>query len=85
MWEHDFACIPVVDADGKAIGMITDRDICMACYTLGQPLANMTVASAASHKIVTVRESETLDAGLRHARLARPLAATTAYSPIVRA
>ena len=62
MWEHDCGCIPVVDADGKAIGMITDRDICMAGYTQGQPLMNMTVASAASHNIVAVRENENLDA-----------------------
>ena len=62
MWEHDCGCIPVVDADGKVIGMITDRDICMASYTQGQPLTNMSVASAASHTIVTVRENERLDA-----------------------
>ena len=34
----------------------------MAGYTQGQPLTNMTVASAASHHIVTVRENDSLDA-----------------------
>ena len=30
IWENDCGCIPVVDADGMAIAMVADRDICMA-------------------------------------------------------
>lgn len=30
MWNNDCGSVPVVDESGKAIGMITDRDICMA-------------------------------------------------------
>ncbi|MEN8108219.1 MAG: CBS domain-containing protein [Pseudomonadota bacterium] len=30
MWSEDCGAVPVVDDDGKALGMITDRDICMA-------------------------------------------------------
>ncbi len=62
MWENDCGCIPVVDGEGKAVAMITDRDICMAAYTQGQPLMNILVASAASHSIVTVIENESLGA-----------------------
>ncbi|HXX68576.1 MAG TPA: CBS domain-containing protein [Polyangiaceae bacterium] len=62
MWENDCGAIPVVDSEGKAIAMITDRDICMAAYTQGQLLWNMPVSSAASHAIITVREDESLDA-----------------------
>ena len=62
MWQHDCGCVPVVDSDGKAIGMITDRDICMAAYTQGQPLGDMLVASAASHGIMTMHENESVDA-----------------------
>ncbi len=32
MWEADCGCVPVVDAGGRVVGMITDRDICMATY-----------------------------------------------------
>lgn len=35
MWEHDIGCLPIIDADGRVAGMITDRDICMAAYTRG--------------------------------------------------
>ncbi|CAN5917199.1 CBS domain-containing protein [soil metagenome] len=62
MWQNDCGCVPVVDSDGRAIGMITDRDICMAAYTQGQPLGDMLVASAASREIMTMRENESLDA-----------------------
>jgi CBS domain-containing protein len=53
MWEVDVGCLPVVDTLGRPMAMITDRDICMAAYTQGQPLTLITVASAMSHGIVT--------------------------------
>ena len=33
MWEDDCGCVPVVDDRGTVIGMVTDRDACMAAYT----------------------------------------------------
>ena len=38
MWDYDIGCIPVIDKDGRAIGMLTDRDICMSAYIQGVPL-----------------------------------------------
>src|SRR6266516_685070 len=32
MWDHDLGCVPVVDDQSTVMGMITDRDICMAAY-----------------------------------------------------
>jgi CBS domain-containing protein len=61
MWERDCGSVPVVDAEGKPIAMITDRDICMAAYTQGQPLADIPVSSAASRRLVAVREDDSLD------------------------
>ena len=37
MWEGDLGCVVVVDADGKAVAMITDRDI---STKPGDPLAS---------------------------------------------
>ncbi len=61
MWENDCGCVPVVDDDGRAVGMITDRDICMAAYTQGEPLANIPVSRAASYHLVAVLEDDGLD------------------------
>ena len=38
LWEHDLGALPVVDQAGAVVGMITDRDLCMAAYTSGLPL-----------------------------------------------
>jgi CBS domain-containing protein len=61
MWENDCGSLPVVDEGGKAVAMLTDRDICMAAYTQGQPLESISVASAASREIFTVRENQPVD------------------------
>jgi CBS domain-containing protein len=61
MWENDCGALPVVDAEGKAIAMITDRDICMAAYTQGQALTTALVSTAASRGIETVRETDSVD------------------------
>jgi len=34
MWENDCGALPVVDGEGKVIGLITDRDIAIAVGTL---------------------------------------------------
>jgi CBS domain-containing protein len=33
MWEHDCGALPVLDVDGKVVGMVTDRDICFGATT----------------------------------------------------
>jgi len=61
MWENDCGSVPVVDQEGRAVSMITDRDICIASYTQGKPLWQMRVASAASQGLVSVREDEPVE------------------------
>jgi CBS domain-containing protein len=39
MWDRDVGSVPVVDGEGRPLGMITDRDICMAAYTQGEALS----------------------------------------------
>ena len=55
MWGHDCGVVPVVDEDGRVVGMITDRDICMAAYTQGAPLSAIRVASACSRTLRACR------------------------------
>ena len=54
MWEHDCGAIPVVDLRGHTVGMITDRDICMAAYIQGQPLHRIGVKVAGSRHVHSV-------------------------------
>ncbi len=60
MWENDCGCVPVVDAESHVVGIVTDRDVCMAAYTQGRPLAEILVGTAASTKVVTVGEEDSL-------------------------
>src|SRR5271167_2587856 len=53
MWEHDIGCVPVVDKDGRAIGMLTDRDICMSAYIQGTSLTGALVTSAMSKEVLS--------------------------------
>lgn len=62
MWENDCGTAPVVDGDGCLIGMITDRDISMAAYTQGKPLADISVSSAMSPAAFAVRTDEAIEA-----------------------
>ncbi len=51
MWEHDCGCVPVVDQELHVVGMLTDRDICMAAYTQGVSLHQGRVSSAMSRRL----------------------------------
>ncbi len=61
MWENDCGCVPVVDAAGRVSAMITDRDICIAAYSRGRPLGEISVSSAASRRLVAARADDTLE------------------------
>ncbi len=52
MWDADIGCLPVVSADGRVVGMVTNRDICMAALTCGQALHQVPVSVAMSQKIL---------------------------------
>lgn len=45
MWEHDCGCVPIIDESDRVVGMVTDRDICMAAYTQGLPLSSICIQS----------------------------------------
>jgi CBS domain-containing protein len=51
MWDHDCGCVPVVDDEAHVVGMITDRDICMAAYTQGRVLSEIEVENAMSKPV----------------------------------
>ena len=68
MWNHDCGCVPVVDRDGHVVGMITDRDICMAAYMRGMPLEAVQVQDAMSHTVSACHPQETVAAAERMMR-----------------
>jgi CBS domain-containing protein len=60
MWDNDCGCVPVQDTEGRVIGMITDRDICMAAYLQGGSLRALQVSSAMAKQAFTCRGDDTV-------------------------
>jgi CBS domain-containing protein len=60
MWEHDCGAVPVVDAESHVVGVITDRDVCMASYTQGRPLWQIPVSTACSHTVYSCTLSDSV-------------------------
>jgi CBS domain-containing protein len=68
MWEHDCGVVPVVASGNGAariVGVLTDRDICMAAYTQGRSLQDIRVASAMSQQVCSCRPSDAIAVALR--------------------
>ena len=51
MWTANCGFLPVESAEGKLIGVITDRDICIALGTRNRPASEITVAEVMSEKL----------------------------------
>jgi len=64
MWDGDCGCIPVVSDDGskRVIGMVTDRDVCMATHFRGRAPHEVSVDEAMSTGVRAVGASEDLAA-----------------------
>jgi CBS domain-containing protein len=60
MWEHDCGAVPVIDGESRVVGMVTDRDVCIAAYTQGRPLSQIPVSSACAHVIQTCKTTDSL-------------------------
>lgn len=59
MWDHDCGIVPIVDAEQHVVGVVTDRDICMAAYTQGRPLHEIPVSTVMSRQVAWCRPWDT--------------------------
>ncbi|MEW6737048.1 MAG: CBS domain-containing protein [Acidobacteriota bacterium] len=61
MRDEDTGALPVVDADNRVIGMITDRDIVVRVLAdLDRPLDSVSVEDAMTNKVYSVRPNDRL-------------------------
>jgi CBS domain-containing protein len=51
MWDGDFGTLPVVADGGRVVGMITDRDICIAAATKGRAASDIAVGEVITGKV----------------------------------
>jgi CBS domain-containing protein len=51
MWKGNCGFLPVVGSDEKVVGVVTDRDICIALGTRGRPPGDVAVADVMSKRV----------------------------------
>lgn len=62
MWDNDCGAVPVVDAEDKVVGILTDRDVCMGAHFGGKALRELRAASCMAGEVATCRASESATA-----------------------
>lgn len=68
MWAADCGIIPVVTNGGKVVGVITDRDICMAAMTKERNEANIAVKDVISGNVYACRAENDIHDALKTMR-----------------
>jgi len=61
MWDHDCGCVPVRAENGDLVGILTDRDVCMAAYTQNRPLSEIAVRDVMSKDVKTCALTDSVE------------------------
>lgn len=64
MWEHDCGFLPVVGADHKLAGVVTDRDICIAIGTRNRLPGELTLGEIATKKVFVCKPDDDIHEAL---------------------
>jgi CBS domain-containing protein len=58
MWDKDIGAVPVVDEEGRLIGIVTDRDIAMATYLRGVTLWDIPVSTVMTTEVISAHADD---------------------------
>lgn len=64
MWDYRVGALPVLDSEGRPVGIITDRDICMAAARKNRFAGNITVRETMSPNPFTILGGDDLSEAL---------------------
>jgi CBS domain-containing protein len=68
MWEADCGIVPVIAEGGKVVGLITDRDICMAAMTKGRSESSIAIEDVISGRLFTCKPEDDIHSALNTMR-----------------
>src|SRR6476620_551477 len=74
MWDNDCGSLPVTNDDGKVIGLITDRDICIAVATRQRLASEIPVSEVITGEVWACAPQDGIQnllQTMRHARVRR--------------
>lgn len=60
LWKHDVGLLPVVDGT-DVVGVVTDRDIAMACCMKNERPSDVKVDAITSHRLFSVTPDDTIE------------------------
>ncbi len=60
MWDRDCGFVPVVDDENHVVGVVTDRDVCMAAYTQGRSLDSIPTRTAMANVVFSCRPRDSM-------------------------
>jgi CBS domain-containing protein len=58
MWDRNCGILPVVNAENTVVGVVTDRDLCIALGTRNRLAGDITVGEVASGKLIFCRPDD---------------------------
>jgi CBS domain-containing protein len=64
LWSRDCGILPIVNAQQQVIGVITDRDLCIALGTRNQLAGQVAVGEVMSQKVYSCRPEDDIHAAL---------------------
>jgi CBS domain-containing protein len=64
MWDSDCGVLPVLNVEGRVLGVITDRDICVAVATRNKLPSEITVWETVTGKACTCRDTDDVHTAL---------------------
>lgn len=64
MWERDCGIVPIVDEGGQVVGMITDRDICIALATRGRLAGQLRARELLTGRLFTCSPEDSVQTAL---------------------
>ena len=65
MWINDCGALPVLDGGGKVVGMITDRDICIATGTRNRIPSEITVFEVIPQRVFACTPDDDIHAAMK--------------------
>ena len=65
MWDDDCGAVPVLDEQRRVVGMVTDRDICIAAATRATSPSNIRVGEIMSQRVHACHPHDEVRSALR--------------------
>ncbi len=65
MWQKDCGVVPLVDEENKAVGMITDRDICIAAATRNRKTSDIKAKEMINGEVFSCAATDDLETALK--------------------